>query len=340
MSLHSVIRYLLLPISWLYGLLVWLRNRCFDLGIFKQLETAVPIVVIGNLSAGGTGKTPHLIHLAKLLQNEYKLAILSRGYGRQGKGFRWVECDDNPSLVGDEPLEIKFSLPDVAVAVDGNRRRGVHRILEELPHVPDLILLDDGFQHRWIRPSFSLIMTRWDAPFTRDQLLPSGRLRESKKEINRAQAICVSQCPDFENTSGLIAEIKKYATQEVYFSHPEYSRVKQFETVLLVTGIVHTNHLVNHLFSACSDLRHLEYRDHHSYKANDIQKILSTFKSLTGENKVLLTTKKDWVKLRRFTALSEVPLEVIDMQPKFDRAGDQKLIKQIKDHVEQHQRKS
>jgi len=308
---------------------------------------------VGNLSVGGSGKTPHVIYLAKQLKNEYNLAILSRGYRRQTKGFRWVQSDDDPILCGDEPAEIKAHLPDIPLAVDGNRRRGVLEILQNLNPKPDLILMDDGFQHRQIRPSFSILLTRSDQLFTQDRLLPSGRLREHKKEIKRAQAIIVSNSQLNEQGNNKPFEINlpipiyhsfySYSSCDpnafaTHFSRqtPSSPYLSPLTSVLLVTSVASPTSLQQYIQEKGCSFTSLRYRDHHHYDMRDIRKILSTFTAINSEKKTIVTTGKDWVKLSRFEAIHQLPVVIVQAEPNFTGQKEVELLKQIKDHVATH----
>jgi tetraacyldisaccharide 4'-kinase len=311
----------------------------FDLGILRQDEFPVPTVVIGNISVGGTGKTPHLIHLAKKLQAHYSIAILSRGYLRKSKGFRYVLEDDNPRLSGDEPLEIKNHLPDVIVATDGNRRRGISRILKEVKPRPELILLDDGFQHRWIKPAFSLVLTRADHLFTEDTILPSGSLRESKKEIRRAHAVCVTGCTPDIDIVRIKQAIQKFAKQKIFFSKIIYRKPEGHirQDVLLLSSIAKPESMLKYLQDKYQYVDHLQFPDHHQYTNADIRKILSNFMRLSNE-RVIITSGKDWVKLKQFKELENYPIECLDIGISLLEKGEEELINQIQNYVEQYSR--
>ncbi|MCD6347117.1 MAG: tetraacyldisaccharide 4'-kinase [Bacteroidales bacterium] len=338
----TFIHILLWPLSGPYGFIMWLRNRMFDHGLLKQKAYPVPVIVVGNLSAGGTGKTPQIIYLAEKLKDKYSLAILSRGYKRKSSGFRWVKADDDPLLSGDEPLEIKNHLPDIAIATDGNRRRGLSRMLKELKPSPDLILLDDGFQHRWVKPTFSLVLTRAEKLYTRDSLLPSGRLRESIREIKRAEAVCITGCNQNTKFKEYENEIIESGAKNVYFSEITYQTLalSPESHLLLVTSIAHPGALLKHLQKNFSKVTHLSFHDHHRYTNDDIRKILSTFDCIKSADKSIVTTRKDWVKLKQFTKLEPYQLSCIDINISILLEGEKILIDQIQNYVEQNSRKS
>lgn len=330
-----------MPLSGLYGLAVWIRNKLFDTGILQQKKFPVCIVVVGNLSLGGTGKTPHVIALAKLLRQNYELAILTRGYKRESKGFRWVQSNDDVRLTGDEALEMKTSLGDIPIACDGNRRRGIEQILKEANPRPQIILMDDGFQHRSVKPDFSLLLTRLNSLYSKDLLLPAGRLRESKKGAKRAQAICVTGNTSRVHTKQLRQELNTRAEQILLTSKPLYRLISETipdnnTELLLLSSIAEPKAIISYLNTICKKVHHLKFKDHHKYREHDIQKIIRTFSSLTSAKKLLITTGKDLVKLRQFEAFMKVPHACLEIDIEFNEGGQDKLIKEITSYVRQN----
>jgi tetraacyldisaccharide 4'-kinase len=336
--IKSPARFLLLPFSLLYGLVTGTRNKLFDLGILKQSETEVFTLVVGNLSMGGTGKTPHVIHLATTLKTEYPVAILSRGYKRKSKGFRWVSAEDTVDLSGDEALEIKIKLPDVPVAADGDRRRGIMNMVKELNPKPKIIILDDGFQHRFVKPNFSLLLTSIGHLYSKDYLLPVGRLRESRKNARRANAICVTGDQGPVNPEELREQLKIYDHQKLFTSRPIYHFSQNLElthetSIILVTAIADPLPLKRYLESFNCSLEHIRFKDHHNYSQNDINKIIRIFSELDSRNKVVLTSAKDIVKLKSFADFSRLPYAVVEIDIEFNHNGQENLITEIKSHV-------
>jgi tetraacyldisaccharide 4'-kinase len=187
----------LYPLAWLFGLVVTFRNKLFDWGVFSSEVFPVPVISIGNITVGGTGKTPHTEYLIGLLSNKYRVAVLSRGYKRKTRGFILADENTNSHHIGDEPLQIFRKFPSIVVAVDANRRRGIRNLLQ-LPdnQKPEVILLDDAFQHRYVKPSLSILLTDSNRPFYDDYLLPTGRLREPAKNYKRADWIIYTKCPE------------------------------------------------------------------------------------------------------------------------------------------------
>ncbi|HKJ41513.1 MAG TPA: tetraacyldisaccharide 4'-kinase, partial [Sunxiuqinia sp.] len=191
-----MLKILLYPISLIYGMVVYIRNSLYDYKIFKSTEFEIPVISIGNITVGGTGKTPHTEYLVELLKKHVNVATLSRGYKRKTKGFRLVETTSQVSEVGDEPLQIKKKFPMVTVAVDENRVHGINQLLKDEKHTPDAILLDDAFQHRRVTPGINILLIDYNNPIDKDQLLPLGRLRERKYQRRRANIIIYTKCPD------------------------------------------------------------------------------------------------------------------------------------------------
>ena len=307
---------MLFPLALLYGFMIRLRNGLFSLRILRSHEFRFPVISVGNIEVGGTGKTPHTEYLVGLLKGNFKVAVLSRGYGRKTNEFMFVESSSTMSSVGDEPVQIKKKYPEAIVAVDRNRVNGIRMIREAFPEV-DVIILDDAFQHRYVTPGFSILLTSHDNLFTRDYLLPAGRLREHRKNKKRADMILVSKSP--ENLSPLdrrmiVKEIVPAGHQHLYFTSVRYNdpvhliereaatvtleEISEMETqVLLVTGIASPDPLVDYLKRFTERITHLKYPDHHSFSQDDLDKIVSVYSSLPSDNKCLITTEKDSVRL-------------------------------------------
>ncbi len=306
-------RYLLFPFSLIYASITGIRNLGFDYGIFKSQDHNIPIICIGNLSVGGSGKTPHAQYVVNLLKNNYKVAILSRGYGRNSSSLQYVEVNSTPIQVGDEPLLIKQNHPDCLVVVEKNRNKGIKQILKYFPKT-EVILLDDGFQHRWIKAGFNILITPYFSPYYQDYLIPVGNLRESKKGAERAQIIIISKTPEQSNPTekkGMLSKLNLFANQTAYFSHIQYNKWKCLNTnnelhdditysITLVTGIANAQPLVSHLQKAGHSVHHLEYADHHKYTTKDINNILAKYNDDKSTKKLILTTEKDATKLQKF----------------------------------------
>lgn len=308
---------LLTPLSWIYGAVTGIRNWLFDSKILKEKEYKIPIVGIGNITVGGTGKTPHVEYVVSRLNREFKIAVLSRGYKRKTKGFVLANSKSTPESIGDEPYQIYQKFFDtVKVAVCENRRRGIEELQRIYPDL-DLIVLDDSFQHRWVRPKVSVLLTEYSRPFYKDRLLPLGRLRESSHQVCRADMVVVTKCPEdiqpinFRITSKDL-DLMKY--QKLFFSRYEYeglapvfpdnapyhvdlNQLTSSDGVLLLTGIAHPRYFVRHFRKFPFKVRVDHFPDHHDFTRQDIEQIELCFKQLPGRRKVIITTEKDAVRL-------------------------------------------
>ena len=298
-------RKLLFPLSVVYGAISLLRNRCYDLGIRLSWEIPVKSICVGNLSTGGTGKTPHVACLASYFSGYRKVAILSRGYGRSTNGFLIATVKSSSSEVGDEPLSYAFKFGEsVTVAVCENRKEGVLQLLKIDPSI-DLILLDDAFQHRAVKAGFNILLTQSSKPFSSDRLLPAGNLRESRIGRQRADMVVVTKCRDVarENRKEWSDKLR-VPTEKIYFSEIVYGEpvafgriATSFEEVILVTGIADPTPLKNHL-SNHANVTCFSFNDHHQFSWVDIQKIHQKFDTFASEKSVIITTEKDFARLR------------------------------------------
>jgi tetraacyldisaccharide 4'-kinase len=338
-------RYLLFPLSFIYGSITAMRNLLFDYGIFKSKSYTIPIICIGNLSVGGTGKTPHTQCLLDLLKNNYKVAVLSRGYGRKNSSLQFVEITSNAFEVGDEPLQLKQNNPECLVVVEKNRNKGVKQILKDFPET-EVILLDDGYQHRWIKAGFNILITPFSSPYYKDYLMPVGKLRESKKGVSRANAVIFSKTPENTNPTlkkGMLERLHLFAHQEAYFSGIEYHKFKCIRnnteleennpySITLVSGIANTNPLIKYLEEKGHSINHLKYSDHHNYISNDIQTILAEYNADKSTKKLILTTEKDATKLKHFLPhFKDVNFYYIPIEIKIEQS--EKFKNQILDYV-------
>ena len=332
-------RYLLFPFSITYSCITAFRNLLFDYGILKSHIYNIPIICIGNLSSGGTGKTPHTQYIIDLLKSKYQVAILSRGYGRKGSTLQYVKETSKVSLVGDEPLQLKQNNPNYLVVVEKNRNKGVQQILKDYPET-EVILLDDGYQHRWIKSGLNILITTYSSPYYKDYHMPVGNLRESKKAAERADAIIFSKTPENSNLTqrkGMIKQLHLFAHQHAYFSHINYSTWKciktnkafapdKTESVTLVSGIANCDPLVHHLKEKGHTVNHVKFADHHNYNSNDIDNILRQYNKDSSTKKLILTTEKDATKLRTFDGkfntanMYYIPIEIdFEQKERFDK---------------------
>lgn len=304
----NFIRKLLFPFSILYAWITNIRNFLFDKGVLKSQSFSIPIIAVGNLSVGGTGKTPQIEYLIRLLSDNYKIATLSRGYKRKSKGFILANNSSNAEILGDEPYQIYKKFPQINVAVDADRKNGINKLLE-LNLKPDVILLDDAFQHRKVKAGFYILLTSYNDLFTDDFMLPTGNLRESRSGAKRANLIIVTKCPrNISETDkqkiglSLNPYLSKNEKVSIYFSYINYdqtiySATKQLkvaaiinEAKLLVAGIAKPELFFNYLQRE-NDIK-LQFKDHHNFTDENIKTIKNKAK-----NRIVITTEKDFVRL-------------------------------------------
>lgn len=309
-----IARILLSPFSLLYGIGVWLRNVSYDTGLLKATKFSIPVINVGNLSVGGQGKSPHVEYLIELLKPYIDVATLSRGYMRKTKGFRLAKYQDTADTVGDEPIQYKRKYKDLVVAVSESRNTGIPMILQHHPNI-QTILLDDAYQHRAVTPGLNILLTQYDLPFTRDHLLPVGRLREWKKAYKRADIIIITKCPERitqEDKKNLTTEIEPFKHQKIYFSKYEYQLPYHFihinnrlqldgsQHVLLISAIANTDYLLDYLEPRINSIQHLEYEDHHPFTEDDLAYQKKVYDNMDVENKIILTTEKDAMRLEPY----------------------------------------
>ena len=288
------------PLAIFFNLISFFRNKLYDWGIIKSYSFNVPIVIVGNLAVGGTGKTPMVEFLIENFSKQYKIGVLSRGYKRKTSGFILASKIDNAKTIGDEPFQYFLKFSNIKVAVDVNRKRGIENLVSQ---GCNLILLDDAFQHRKIIPSYSVLLTEYNNLYCNDYLIPTGSLRESKYGSKRANCVIVTKCPkDLRDKEKIkikkMLRLKKH--QKVFFSsiiYPVYifskkskSKISEFKEkdLNVVTGIANPSHFINFLKNEGLNFNHFKYPDHHNYTKTDIKKFT---------NKDVITTEKDFSKL-------------------------------------------
>ena len=337
----------LLPLSWCYGFGVGLRNMLFEMGALKSKKYDVPIISVGNITVGGTGKTPHVEYLIELLKDHMNVAVLSRGYKRKSRGFVLADKDTPMTQIGDEPFQMKQKYPDIIVAVDGNRRRGIEKLIEgEAGKKADIILLDDAFQHRYVKPGINILLVDYHRLVIYDELLPAGRLREPVKSKDRADIVIITKCPKDLNPMEyrvITKAMKLYPYQQLYFSTHEYDtprlifpemangeEIKSLDelrdkSVLLLTGIASPQQMEHDLAPYTSQLTPLTFGDHYAFKKKDVERINELFASLSGQ-KQIITTEKDATRLLTTEGLSDevkkhlyvLPIHISMMQNQTD----------------------
>ena len=328
------------PLSWLYGAGVWLRNLLFDSGVLKEQRFERPVVCIGNITVGGTGKTPHTELLLSMLLPKYNVGVLSRGYKRRSRGFHLATSSTPMDVIGDEPWQIKQKFPEAIVAVDANRRAGIQRLLRDpQTHDVDVILLDDAFQHRYVRAGLNILLTDYHRLFTEDCLLPAGRLREPVTAKERADIVIVTKCPsvmkpmDYRVIQKSL-ELKPF--QSLFFSTFRYRPLRRLfaedqsqpevlsadNHVLLLTGIASPQQMLMDLHRITRHITPMSFDDHHAFTPRDIQRIEEAFTAMQGNKRLIVTTEKDAARLRQAEGLSPIvrrhiyvlPIEVEIMQ--------------------------
>jgi len=304
----TLLRKILFPFVPIYYLVTWFRNKFYDLGIKKSKAYDFPVICVGNLNVGGTGKTPMIEYLIRLLKNDYQIATLSRGYKRKTKGFQLADKNSSVETIGDEPFQFynKFN-EDIIVAVDENRQRGINRL--RLNDKPEVILLDDAFQHRKVKAGLNILLTTYGDLYSDDFVLPTGNLREPRIGANRANIIVVTKCPSVLseiNKSEIIKKMRPKYYQKVFFSTISYSNElfsdndkislnNEIQDFTLVTGIANADSLVGFLKSKNLRFKHLDYDDHYEFSKQDIQ--------LFAEKKLIITTEKDYMRLMTYESL-------------------------------------
>lgn len=312
----------MLPLSWLYGLGVRLRNHLFELGILKSRSFDIPVISVGNITVGGSGKTPHVEYLIMLLKNNCKVAVLSRGYKRKSKGFVLADAKTRMTDIGDEPYQMKTKFPDVHVAVDKNRCHGIDMLTSgETTKDTDVILLDDAFQHRYVKPGINILLVDYHRLIIYDKLLPAGRLREPQSGKARADIVIVTKCPkDLKPMEYrvIIKAMNLYPYQQLFFTSLDYDdlysvfgntkrpldSIKRTDNILLLTGIASPKQLANDISEYTSNITQLNFPDHHQFTAKDIERINSTFSNMPSP-KIIITTEKDTARLADMDGLSD-----------------------------------
>jgi len=340
--LKELLRILLWPFSLVYGLVTWFRNFLYDAHFLKptSFET-VKTICIGNLCAGGAGKTPHTEYILKLLGSEFNTATLSRGYGRKTTGFFEVFENSIPENSGDEPLQIKRKFAATHVAVSENRVKGIKKLLEQNAEL-DVIVLDDAFQHRKLKCGLTLLLTEYDNPYYRDILLPAGRLRENIKGYLRADIIIITKTPEYANAidlKGVMKEINPRPYQHMFFSYLKYGALYSFHDktnilnapqrlfrykVLLLTGIANPQTMLTYIKEYADEVMHKKYPDHHNFTPADISDLINAFKSMGGDNNMIITTEKDAMRLHSYSAqLKDLPIFVLPIEVDFKGKADE-----------------
>ncbi len=344
----SYLRLLLWPFSLLYGIVITLRNKAYDWGILKSTGFDIPIIVVGNLAVGGAGKSPMTEYLIRMLSHSHKVATLSRGYGRKTKGFLLVEDNHDSIAVGDEPLQFKRKYPKITVAVCEDRVEGVIKLKKD----HDLIILDDAFQHRALKPGFSILLLEYNSLFQPKLLLPAGNLRDTFSQRKRADIIVISKSPESlseDEKQKAVNRVHASFNQPVLFSYLKYGQpywlnhekkmidkleenINQDDVVLVVTGIANPSLLVEYLKRQAKEVYLLKYADHHQYTERDIRSISAKFELIKDRNKRIVTTEKDAQRLKADSLSSltgALPILILPIETTFSDPDQEILAEQI-----------
>ena len=345
----NTFRKILSPLALIYGVIVCLRTVLYNTRILKSSKFDFPVIVVGNLSVGGTGKTPHIEYLIRLLRDSYKIVTLSRGYGRKSKGYVIADADSESTVIGDEPMQFKFKFPEIPVTVCENRVEGIKHVMTDFINT-QVVLLDDAFQHRRLQPGFSVILTDYYDLYTDDKLLPAGNLREFKSGANRADVIIVTKTPVVLSPiekRDIIAKLNPKPHQKIYFSYIKYGTIRPFPTTinistakpssaLLFAGIANIYPFEDHLKRTISSVFVMQYPDHYEYTALDIDKIGAEYRRMMGANKIIITSEKDYMRLRKpefENILKSLPLHYVEIEIGFHGNDQIEFNQQILSYV-------
>ncbi len=353
--------FLFLPFSFLYGIAITFRNFFYDKKIIKSYRFNTPIISVGNITVGGTGKTPHVEYLINMLKDNYKIVILSRGYKRRTSGFIIAQENSTVFEIGDEPKQIKYKFNDkVIVAVDKNRINAI-KTLKQQQIKYDLIILDDAYQYRKIKPDISILLIDFNKPIYNDRLLPAGDLREQQTNKNRADIVIITKCPkDIKPIQKRIItkELQLFTYQKIFFTsinygkitpvfkYPKNIQITNKTTIMLITGIANTKTLIEYLTKKTKNIIHKKYDDHYNFKHKDIVNIIDEFNKIDTNNKLIITTEKDAMRLQEFNYntekgnLSDIPIFYIPINVIFADEKEKEFIKIINNHVKLNKRNS
>ena len=348
-KIRNILSPILFPLSLLYGFIIYIRNRLYDYKIIKSNNFNIPLISVGNITVGGTGKTPHIEYLVGFLKSEFNVATLSRGYKRKTKGFILSTSESTDIEIGDEPKQIKQKFPKIDVAVDADRTNGINQLIALNKDI-DVILLDDAYQHRKVDANLSILLIDYSRPIDKDYILPFGDLREHRFEKKRANIIIITKSPkDLKPIDRRIFfnELKAYPFQTVYFTSFDYGVLKPVycdsvnkvevedlnnNNVLLITGIANPKPFREHILENISkNIQELEYSDHYDFKESDFKKIIYKFDSIESDKKIIITTEKDAMRLQKFSNIANnlkgsffyIPIQVTFLNDRTDNFNQQ-----------------
>jgi len=336
----------------MYAFISSLRSYLFDNGVFKSSEFDLPIINVGNLAVGGSGKTPHIEYIIRLLNKEFNIATLSRGYGRKTKGYQEVSLESTANECGDEPLQIKNSFPNIRVFVGENRVEAITKLLFDYPHI-DVILLDDAYQHRAIKAGLNILLTEYSKIFTRDKSMPLGRLREYPSAAKRADMVIITKSPtdiSEKEKLELSNEISQFTNAPVLFSGINYSdftaynsikNVGDIENILLISALANPKPMFDYLKSKYSpkNIEHIEFRDHHYFSDKDIYEFIQKFNSFAEQNKIIVISEKDAARLRvatKETAFEKLPVFILPIEVSFNADSKRIFNEKITNYVREN----
>lgn len=346
-------RYLLFPLAFLYGIIVWFRNWLFDKNILKSAKFNFPVICVGNLAVGGTGKTPMVEYLVNMLQPFYKTATLSRGYKRKTKGFAIADEKTTAIDIGDEPMQFHQKFPGITVAVGEERLVAIPQILHQRPET-EVIILDDAFQHRTVQAGLNILLTDYKNLYTRDLMMPAGDLRDIKQSRKRADVIVVTKCKtdlSEEEKNAIIKEIDPLSGQQVLFTEIVYDQpyhlfnkqkinMDASTDVLLVCGIANPKPMMDFLTVQVHTYDMMRYPDHHIFTIDDLKDMRKHFEKLSKSNSIILTTEKDAVRLEKFIQeLKDYPLYVLPIKHRFLFNETARFEAFVKDFIQSFQTK-
>ena len=350
----------LLPLSWAYGAITTARNWLFEVGVLKSVQYPIPVIGVGNITVGGTGKTPHVEYLIRMLSPYYKVAVLSRGYKRKTKGYVLAQEDSKMQDIGDEPWQVKQKFPHVYVAVDSNRRNGITRLMnDEATRDVQVILLDDAYQHRYVKPGLNILLIDYHRLITDDVILPAGRLRETARGKQRAQLVVTTKCPADITPMGyrvVQSALSLRPYQKLFFSTFRYGdlegvfnnkvrplrSLEDEEHVMLLTGIALPEQMKMDLMRYTRHIRPVSFPDHHFFTSEDAERIEAEFRKLSPP-RLIITTEKDATRLRQCSSLSEQikqNLYALPIQVGIMRDEQQKFNEEIIGYVRKDSRNS
>ena len=343
-------RLLLSPLALLYGMGVSVRNFLYRTELLRSFRFDIPIICVGNLTVGGSGKTPHTEYLVRLLREYIRVATLSRGYGRKTRGFRIVHEGDTARNAGDEPMQFKRKFPGIMVAVAEERTMAIPQMLMIDPDL-QVVILDDGFQHRSLRTGMDILLTEYEFPLMNDYLVPSGRLREWASAYKRANTLVVSKCPQDlteAQRDDFLKRLQPYSYQNVYFSRYEYFtpyhiyepnlelELDGTQDILLVCGIARPQYLEAYLRPRVRSLTMISFRDHHLFEKTDIGRIRNKFEQINSDNKIIITTEKDTLRLdmhKPYLLQHNLPIYALPIEVKFLFDDGEKFDNEVKEFL-------